>query len=1111
MEGMLRIIAVKKSSLSWMFVVILAGLLGRVAEAEDGVDYQKQIKPILRERCVACHGALKSEGGLRLDTAIAAKKGGDSGAAIVAGNVAESVLLRRIASKDDSERMPPEGEHLTDAQQDLLRRWIEAGAKAPDDEQPEKDPRDHWAFKTPKRPSLPQVQVASGSTNPIDLFLAAEQQKHGLVAQGFADKRIWLRRVHLDLIGLPPTVAEQEAFLADTSADAYEKVVNRLLESPQYGERWGRHWMDIWRYSDAWGLGAEIRSSQKHIWHWRDWIVESLNEDKPYDQMLREMLAADELYPNDLSKLRANGFLVRHYFKFNRTSWLDETIEHTSKAMLGMTFNCAKCHDHKYDPISQVDYYSMRAIFEPYQLRTQMVPGVVDFEKDGIPCAFDCNAGAETFVHKRGDDRNPDKSRQMLPAVPAFLPQAGWKVEPITLPAEVYQPGLRPFVLEAYLKAAQERTAQAKAEVEAAKKKLAEAEEAANKLANTPMEKPAESPGFEPIVDSFSVAQPEVWETKTGKWAHIDGKLVTEQAGAERAALQLKKLPPRDFEVKLRYTPTGGPMWRSVGIAFDIGEGREALAYVSAFAGGPKIQVAYKQGGGDYAYPAEGAAGRKIELGQVQEVLLRVRGNLVNLSVGKEAAVAYRLPIERVAGALQLIAFDVSATFEQFEIKALPAEVVLVEAGTSPAPAVGANAVALAKAQLTLAEQALQVAELTPAVLKARAAADVAKHQTPVAENSAALSQEAAKQEKTLALAQAEEAIAKAEVELLKATADKREAAEKALAAAKAAIEPAKKALENPGDTYSSLIGAKKTLESNVETEESRMKPFPKESTGRRTALARWLTDPANPLPARVAVNHIWMRHFGRPLVPTVFDFGRKGTAPTHPELLDWLAVELVEHGWSMKHLHRLMVTSHAYRRTSSAAHADANTVKVDAENRYYWRANPIRMEAQIVRDSLLSLAGEIDLTMGGPSIPVNDDKSRRRSMYYIHSHNEHQKFLSIFDDANVLDCYRRAESILPQQALALENSELAFVMAEKISKRLTEVKSSSQDADFVREAFITILSSEPSEAEQKLLLEGLAKLTEAARQNNRPQPEQQARQGLVHALLNHNDFVTIR
>ena len=176
--------------------------------------------------------------------------------------------------------------------------------------------------------------------------------------------------------------------------------------------------MDIWRYSDWWGLGAEVRNSQKHIWHWRDWIIESLNADKGYDQMLREMLAADELYPDDLDKLRASGFLARQYFKFNRTTWLDETIEHTSKAMLGLTFNCAKCHDHKYDPISQVDYYRMRAIFEPYQVRTDMVPGEVDLEKDGIPRAFDCNLDAKTFLHIRGDDRRPDEGRPIEPGVP---------------------------------------------------------------------------------------------------------------------------------------------------------------------------------------------------------------------------------------------------------------------------------------------------------------------------------------------------------------------------------------------------------------------------------------------------------------------------------------------------------------------------------------------------------------------------------------------------------------------------------------------------------------------------------------------------------------------
>lgn len=1095
---------------SYLFAACCLTILANAAivSGDDAIDYQRQIKPILSARCYACHGVLKSESGLRLDTAIFAKKGGTSGAAIVPGNTGESILLARVASKEDAERMPPEGEPLTAAQQELLSKWIASGAAAPADEEPETDPNKHWAFQPPVRPAVPVVEGRGDTGNPIDAFLAAEQKKHGLVPQGLADKRIWLRRVYLDLIGLPPTRAELDAFAIDNSADAYEKVVNRLLDSPQYGERWARHWMDIWRYSDAWGLGAEVRNSQKHMWHYRDWIVESLQQDKPYDQMLREMLAGDELYPNDLSRLRGTGFLVRHYFKFNRTSWLDETIEHTSKAMLGITFNCAKCHDHKYDPILQSDYYSLRAIFEPYQVRMNLVSGQPDFEKDGIPSVFDCHAETETFVHKRGDDRNPDKSRPAKPGVPAFLPQNGWKVEPVALPAESYQPGLRPFVLETHLLKAEETLRAAKAEVEKAQKKLAEVEAAAAKIAKADPAKPEKL--FETIVDNFSVEQPQVWEVKTGKWTYVEGKLVQSQLAAERAAIQLRPIPPQDFEVRLKFITTGGQMWKSVGIAFDVADGREALAYVSAFAEGPKMQIAYKNGA-DYVYPPEGAAARKVELGQPQEVVLRVRGNLVNFSLNGEPALAYRLPTERVKGPLQLIAFDALASFTHFELKELLPDVVLSEPADGKGTPAGASAVDQAKLSLAIAQAAVKVAEAMPASLRARSTADVARHQSPVPETAVALAREAVKQERNVALAKSEEAALRAELELLKGPADKKAALEMALATAKQAIEAARQAVDVPAENFTPLQGALKTLESNLETEESRQKPFPKESTGRRAAFARWLTDPKNPLPARVAINHLWMRHFGRPLVPTVFDFGRKGTPPSHPELLDWLAVELVEHGWSMKHLHRLMVTSQAYRRSSSSAGADANTLKTDAENRYYWHANSTRMEAQVVRDSLLHLAGELDLTLGGPSIPVTDETSRRRSLYFIHSHNEHQKFLSIFDDASVLDCYRRAESILPQQALALENSELAFAMGEKIAKKISDDNPNATTDEFIKLAFVTVLAYEPNEAEFKLVREGLQKLTDAARQNNHKQPEVQARVGLIHALLNHNDFVTVR
>ena len=1136
----------------WLITAVV--MLGSSVRADESIDYAKQIKPVLQARCFACHGVLKQQAKLRLDTAAFAISGGESGAAIKPGDVSASLLLKRISAVEESERMPPEGEPLKPAEITAIKAWIEQGAKAPSDEQPERDPRDHWAFKTPVRPGIPDhdsqiVDRKSKNKNPIDAFIAAEHHKRGLTSQPPADKRVWLRRVSLDLTGLPPTREELEAFDKDGSEEAYDKVVNRLLDSPQYGERWGRHWMDIWRYSDWWGLGAEVRNSQKHIWHWRDWIIESLNADKGYDQMLREMLAADELYPNDLDRLRASGFLARQYFKFNRTSWLDETVEHTAKAMLGLTFNCAKCHDHKYDPFAQLDYYRIRAIFEPYQVRTDLVPGETDFEKDGIPRAFDCNLDAQTFLHIRGDDRNPDKARVIEPTFPAFLSWNETKIEPLSLPAEAVQPGLRPFVIETYLKQAEQHIADAHAALASAKKQLSEAAKKAdeNKPGNAKDDRDQkdakrsdvmETAESKPVVEeNFATAKPGLWEMRDGMWTYSDGKLIQSQAGAVRAALRLKQLPPVDFEAKLRYVPTGGDMWKSVGLTFDVTEaGNETLAYLSSNAPGPKSQVSYKVGG-NHVYPAEGAQARQIELNKPHELTLRVRGTLVNVIVDGQHSIAYRLPIARQRGMMELITYDAKVELLSFELRELPTDVKLAQAeSVKGKPFDGPQPVDQAKLAVVIAEKALAAAEAQPTSIKARAAADWARAQQPPADNVAVLIADAVRAERIAAAAKADEEVSRTELDVLRATPEKRAEAEKKLVAAKAAFDAAHKSIDMPGESYTSLIGASKMLESNLETEASRSKPFPQTSTGRRSAFAKWLTDPKHPLPARVAVNHIWSRHFGRPLVPTVFDFGRKGTPPTHPELLDWLAVELIDHNWSMKHIHRLIVTSQTYRRTSSSkddggmgregdgeknnAGQDSSSrngdsvsanLSLDPENRFYWRMNPIRMEAQTVRDTLLSLAGELDLTLGGPSIPVNNEASRRRSLYFVHSHNEHQKFLSMFDDASVLECYRRAESIVPQQALALENSPLATTMAEKIAQRLAASNPTASEQDFIRAAFLTVLSVEPTESEQATVAEALARLIEAGKFKNRTNPEAQARANLIHALLNHNDFVTVR
>jgi hypothetical protein len=849
--------------------------------AAERVDYLRTIKPMLGTSCYPCHGALKQEGGLRLDTVMAMKKGGDNGPALVPGKSGDSLLIAHVRGVG-KRPMPPrsEGEPLKPDEVAHLAQWIDEGAIGPADEKPEPDPKEHWAFRPVQRPALPEVRSVEWGRNPIDRFIAAGHEARGLTPHRETQRRLLLRRVTFDLIGLPPTAEEMAAFVSDSRPDAYERVVERLLASPHYGERWGRHWLDIWRYSDWWGLGAEVRNSQKHLYHWRDWVVESLNADVGYDEMVRQMLAADELYPTDAAKLRATGYLARSYFKFNRNTWLEEVVEHTSKGMLGMTMNCAKCHDHKYDPISQEDFYRFRAFFEPYQIRMDVTGLETDFEKNGIPRAFDCDLDRPTFLFVRGDEKQP-KKRPLPPGLPAIMGGDKLAIRPLTLPRESYQPQLREDVLQAHL-------FQAEKEISAARQKRDQAQ-------------------------------------------------------------------------------------------------------------------------------TKGDAG-----------------------------------------------------------------------------------------ELAIAELQYKAAQLRPAAIRSSHAADVAKGTAGHKDKAHAAYQA----EQALAVARAEVALAIAEREWAKADGKAKPAAEKKRDDAKAAVEAARKKAATPGEAYTSLQGSLKTLESNVESEASRRKPFPSTSTGRRSALAAWITSNTNPLTARVAVNHIWMRHFGTPLVATVFDFGRKGATPTHPELLDWLAVEWMESGWSMKHLHRLMVTSQTYRLATDTREMVAQR-GIDPENTAYWRMNTLRMEAQLVRDSLLALAGDLDPQLGGPPLPAHSEH-RRRSLYYFHSHNEENKFLTIFDDANVLDCYRRSMSIVPQQGLAMQNSRLAMQAAQRIATRL-DTSENAKDEAFVEAAYALLLAQEPSSAEREECRAALAELQAIAEKEKKAVPRPAARAALIQALLNLHDYVNIR
>jgi len=848
---------------------------------------------VLAERCMGCHTGKFKKSGLDLSTRELALLGGDRGPAIVPGK-AKASLLYRVAGHLAEPHMPLAAAKLPDAELRVLEEWIDGGAAYVLETKVEKLPPlpDHWSFRKPVRPAVPAVAKPVWVKNPIDAFVAAERDKRKLLPVGEADPRILLRRVYLDLVGVPPTADELNKFAADRSPKAYDAIVDRLLADPRYGERWGRHWMDIWRYSDwyGWRKGNDVRNSARFMWRWRDWIVESLNENKGYDRMILEMLAADEVAPEDTKALRATGFLARNYAKYDRDGWMQDAVDHTAMGMLGITVKCARCHDHKFDPIQQEEYYQFRAFFEPYDVRVDRVPGETDIEKDGLARVFDADGQRPTYLYIRGDLQQPKKDAPLTATVPRLFGLGLGKIEPVTLPLDSYYPDHRRFVQSDLM-------AKAKADV-------------------------------------------------------------------ERAEAELTK--------------------------------------------------------------------QQAEYGAIE----------------KEVA--------------------------------------------SQSMAQGYEKMRAASDELTLAKKALEAAKENVIALAARIAADNAKFASPPDSAYETLAIEARKAERKAGILKADEDVMRAQMDFNKAlkakTPDEKliGAAQKRLAAATTALTQAKDGYHPVGQVY-----------------ENR-------STGRRTALAKWIGSPDNPLTARVAVNHLWLRHFGRPLVPTVFDFGLNGKPPTHPALLDWLATEFVSSGWSMKAMHRLMVTSATYRMRSSAGTENHPGTTADPENDSLWRMNPRRMEAEAVRDSILALSGELDYTMGGPEIDETKGlESKRRSIYFRHSPDTQMEFLKTFDGPNPVECYARNESVVPQQALALANSQLSV---EKARVLAAKIGTGTPSAAFVKAAFETILGRPPSGEELAVGERFLQRQPELlANWQVAAAPAVRARENFVHVLLNHNDFVTIR
>ena len=1126
-------------------LTIIMGLLPlRLASADD-VDYLRQVKPLLEKRCTACHGGLQQKGGLRLDTAEFAKRGGDTGTILTPGEPDKSLLIRAVLRTGDL-KMPPEGEGapLTPDEIRLLQRWIETGAIGPADERPQADPREWWSYRPVVRATIPVVRSPEWSRTPVDAFLASRHEQLQLTPAAVTDRATWLRRVTLDLTGLPPTRTELHQFLNDPSTEAFERVVDDLLQRPQYGERWGRHWMDVWRYSDWYGSRGinEIRYSQRHIWRWRDWIVDSLNTDKPYDQMIIEMLAADEVAPTDPQTLAATGFIGRNWYKFDRNVWMFDVVEHTGQAFLGLTLKCARCHDHKFDPITQEEYYRFRAFFEPHDVRTDRLSAAVGTEKDatlgdvlkeGVARVYDKQSDVKTYLFQRGDNRYPDESRPLVPGVPAALRETLPEIQVVPLPAESYYPALHPQIAQGLIDQAQTLVNDLNAQIVAAVSKRTDA---MRQLAERDQSPPAnqDDAAATRFRDDFSRPRPDDWQIVSGDWVYENGRLV-EKAVTSFATIVSKRTHPRDFTARLRYRPLSAAGLRSIGFSFDyLDQGNSQDIYTHTGDASQTVQAFHRTGGQQVYPPAAIVRTTDLKVNEEAVIELHVRGTQLSILLNGARRLDYVMPVPRRDGKFALWVHNGSAEFLELEIRELRADREALR-----------RAVMSANQAVELLEYRLVTAKAQVESLRCRIAAERAKYVTGAANDPSSTAKDELKHlalaawraEHEVAVAKASETLLQAEQHRLSLRPLAREDGAADSLIPENAVSPA--IIEADAKLAAAKLGLDAVRAQGVPSD-AKYSPigevFPATSSGRRTALARWIASRHNPRTARVAVNHIWMRHFGQPLVASVANFGLNGDQPSHPELLDWLTAELMENGWRMKPIHRMLVLSRAYRCSSAMAPTDpaerqrmqANS-KIDPTNKHLWRMNSRRMEAEVVRDSVLFTAGSLDMNRGGPEIAESQGlTSLRRSLYFRNTPNEKMKFLEIFDVADPNGCYRRRESVVPHQALALMNSALALdqsrLLAERISKDVGEQNNERTQVAFITAAFETILNQSPTAAElqasQRFLADHPQQLTTAAvafpaggqsQRGPSATPHLRARENLVHVLFSHNAFVTIR
>lgn len=899
--------------------------------------FESKVRPILAENCFECHSGKKQRGGLRLDSRAAVLAGGDLGPAVVPGDPEKSLLIKAIHYQDRELKMPPTKrlpkEHVV-----ALTRWVKMGAPWPGADTPvaggtrkgkfqitDRD-RAHWAFQPVKRPTVPAVKDRGWVRNPIDAFILAGLEAKDLRPNPPAPKLELLRRVTYDLTGLPPTPQEIQRFLSDASPRAYEDLLDRLLESPRYGEKWARYWLDLVRFAET--NSYERDNPKPNAWRYRDWVIRAFNSDRPYDRFLREQLAGDELPDAGPDALIATGFYRLGIWDdepsdpaLARYDGLDDVLTTVGQVCLGLTIDCARCHDHKIDPIPQKDYYRLLAFFH-------------------------------NINHYRGGN-GPTDQRSIVSAE-----------------------GKRAYE-------AQLRTLEAKREQ--AQAALREIERQFVALSRKGEDGPRQSD-----IDDL---QYRFYRSAWDKLPDFDA-LKHEDAG---------KLPRGLFDL--------APRTRNDSFGFVF----EGVLLV------PRA--------GRYTFYLDSDDGSRLTVGGKKVVEYDgIHG------VGTERSATVELPQGRV-----------------------PIRLDYFQRTFGLGLAVGWSGPGFARRSLSASAAELRPVDLVKAITRdglrllgkerfaryqqLKKAFDTLKKQKVPAELALCVTEAGTRAPDTFVLLRGNPHARGPKVE--------------------------------PGFPVV-LGGATPTLPSPLSGVQS---------SGRRTALADWIASPANPLTARVMANRIWQYHFGRGIVRSTSNFGLQGDRPTHPELLDWLASEFVRGGWRMKALHRVILTSSAYR---MSARGTPEGLKADPANDLCWRFDMRRLTAEEIRDSILAVCGNLNLKMYGPgiypeippevlagqSVPGRGwgksppEEQARRSVYV---HVKRSLLLPILETFDIAETDRstplRFATTQPTQALAMLNSDFLNKQAAVFAGRLRR-EASNDEAAQVRLALLLATSRPPAAAE---------------------------------------------